>query len=418
MKTLKIFCLCVCAWVLSSEALPAQTLLERYRTAFTLKPEEGVSFTADTTTRLANAAVPAVNLLPSGGAFVLMGSGAGNRTQATTSDGKTFTPRTATSGLNSFADGSTIYLPDGRMRYIGQETSPTHTQQKPRQRIASWISSDGLTWTKEAGVRFQPGTADDSVAGVPYCLQVKDSTWRLYYIGDLFGNYGKTVGRAGNGVRTAISNDWGQTFTAEKTTNITREGDVDPHVVYLTNGKFRMYLKSAKTQGSIIFFEGTDGVNFDTTKITEVIKSNGGGVTARYDPFVMKLPDGRILCFLGTDDGVQGGRQKVIADVGNTPTMMTKVADNAFNARLRVFPNPASKLATVHFSLETLQHVSVKVFNVLGQEIASVLDETLPAGAHERSLDISQWLLGNQMFFVQLITQHSTLTTIPLQVIR
>jgi hypothetical protein len=412
---MKPFCILLCACLLGSQALTAQTLMERYRAAFTLKPEEGISFTADTTTRLANAAVPAVNLLPSG-AFVLMGSGMGGRTQATTSDGRTFTPRTTASGLNSFADGSTIYLPDGRMRYIGQETSPTHTQQRPRQRIASWISSDGLAWTKEAGVRFQPGVADDSVAGVPYCLQVKDSTWRLYYIGDLMGNYGKTVGRGFNGVRTAISNDWGQTFTPEKTTNISREGDVDPHVVYLTNGKFRMYLKSAKTQGSITFVEGTDGVNFDTTKITEIIKSNGGGVAARYDPFVMKFPDGRILCFLGTDDGVQGGRQKIIAEVGNA--VPTSVAESLRNIVFSVMPNPAQNLVTVKFTLPIFGRVSLKIFNILGQEIAQVFDETLSAGEHTRLLDIGHLSLVNQMLFLQLNTQNSTLNTLLLQVMR
>jgi hypothetical protein len=412
---MKSFCLSLCAYLLGSQALFAQTLMERYRAALTLKPEEGISFSADTTTRLANAAVPAVNLLPSG-AFVLMGSGMGGRTQATTFDGKTFTARTTASGLNSFADGSTIYLPDGRMRYIGQETSPSHTQQRPRQRIASWISSDGLAWVKEAGVRFQPGVADDSAAGVPYCLQVRDSTWRLYYIGDLMGNYGKTVGRGFNGVRTAISNDWGLTFTSEKTTNITREGDVDPHVVYLTNGRFRMYLKSAKTQGSIIFFEGTDGVNFDTTKITEVIKSNGGGVSARYDPFVMKFPDGRILCFLGTDDGVQGGRQKIIADVGNV--VLTSVAESLGNIAFRIMPNPAQNLIVVHFTLPTSERVSLKVFNILGQEIAQILDETLSAGEYEKSFVIGDWSLVSGTLFVQFKTQHSKLNSIPLQVLR
>lgn len=390
----------------------------------TLKPEEGISFTADTTTRLANAAVPAMNIT-SAGVYVLMGSGnAGSRTQATTFDGRTFTTLASASGLNSFADGSTIYLPDGRMRYIGQETSPTHTKEKPRQRIASWVSSDGLTWTKEVGVRFQPGAADDSAAGVPYCLQVKDSSWRLYYVGDLFGNAGKTTSKAFNGVRTAISNDWGQTFTPEKTTNIAREGDVDPHVVYLTNGKFRMYLKSAKSQGATIFFESMDGVNFDTTKITEVIKSNAGGVGGRYDPFVVKFPDGRVLCFHGTDDGVQGGRQKIIADVGNTVATSIAKEDGGLindeslrNEGLRVSPNPSSGQFTVHFILQTTERVRLALFNVLGQEVARILDEMLPTGEHERSLDIRHWALGDGIYFVRLQTPTFSHTK-PVQVQR
>jgi hypothetical protein len=400
--------------MLCADVLCAQTLIERYRAAFTLKPEEGISFTADTTTRLANAAVPAVNLTASG--FVLIGSGnSENRIQATTPDGRTFTPRTTTSGLSGFADGSTIYLPDGRMRYIGQEISPTHTQQRPRQRIASWISSDGLTWTKENGVRFQPGVLDDSAAGVPYCLQVKDSAWRLYYVGDLMGNYGKTVGRAFNGVRTAISNDWGQTFTPEKTTNVTREGDVDPHVVYLTNGKFRMYLKSAKSMGATVFIESTDGVNFDTTKFTEAIKSTAGGIGGggRFDPFVVKFPDGRVICFHGTDDGVQGGRQKIIGDAGTVQT--SAVAQQQSDMRVTVAPNPVAGLMALRWTLHAPERVVITLHNTAGSEVLRVFEGDCAAGTTEQSF--STHLLPQGAYSLRVQT-GTLFTTKPVQVLR
>ena len=51
-----------------------------------------------------------------------------------------------------------------------------------------------------------------------------------------------------------------------------------------------------------------------------------------------------------------------------------------------VSPNPVSNLATVRFSLAESQHVSLKVFNILGQEIASILDEIMPAGNHTVAL--------------------------------
>lgn len=72
--------------------------------------------------------------------------------------------------------------------------------------------------------------------------------------------------------------------------------------------------------GATIFIESADGINFDTAKITEAIKSNVSGIGSRYDLFVVKFPDGRVLCSHGTDDGVQGGRQKIIADIGNAAT--------------------------------------------------------------------------------------------------
>lgn len=408
---MKRIVLCLLCFVGVAQAMRAQTLLERYKAMITLKPEEGVSFTADTTTRLANAAVPAVNLTASG--FVLMGSGAsGSRTQAITPDGKTYTTLSSVSGIHSFADGSTIYLPDGRMRYLGQETSPTHTKEKPRQRIASWISNDGITWSKESGVRFQPGALDDSIAGVPYIFHLKDSTWRLYYVGDLFGNAGKTTGKAWNGVRTAISTDWGMTFTAERTTNLARDGDVDPHVVYLTNGKYRMYLKAAKSQGATIYVESSDGLTFDTTKITTVIASNAGGVAGRYDPFVVKFPDGRVVCFHGTDDGVQGGRQKVIADVG---VVLTAVTQEEQDYALNIIPNPAFDGITIEWFMKTSGFVRITLLDVLGNEVQRLNDGVYARG--EQVYTASTKGLAQGLYYIRLQTASASFMY-PLHIIR
>lgn len=85
---------------------------------------------------------------------------------------------------------------------------------------------------------------------------------------------------------------------------------------------------------------------------------------------------------------------------------------------LSILPNPAQDVVTVNFTLSQSEHISLKVFNVLGQKIATIFDEILSAGNYNRSLDISHWSLANGTFFVQCKTQHSTLNSIPLQVIR
>lgn len=100
-------------------------------------------------------------------------------------------------------------------------------------------------------------------------------------------------------------------------------------------------------------------------------------------------------------------------------TGITSVANtSAETAQMAIAPNPASEIVSVRFALAKSERVSLKVFNTLGQEIAQILDETLPAGEHTRSLDISHWLLLSGAYFLQLNTQHSTLNTIPLQVMR
>ena len=56
---------------------------------------------------------------------------------------------------------------------------------------------------------------------------------------------------------------------------------------------------------------------------------------------------------------------------------------------LALFPNPAMDGAHVSFSLAEAGPVRLALFDVLGREAAVVLDETLPAGAHQARLNVS-----------------------------
>ncbi|MCU0426599.1 MAG: T9SS type A sorting domain-containing protein [Candidatus Kapabacteria bacterium] len=79
-----------------------------------------------------------------------------------------------------------------------------------------------------------------------------------------------------------------------------------------------------------------------------------------------------------------------------------------YKAALHVAPNPVQNLVTVKFTLPKTERVSLNVYNTLGQEVAHVLDETLSAGEHERSLDIRHWSLVNGAYFVRLQTSMMT----------
>lgn len=83
-----------------------------------------------------------------------------------------------------------------------------------------------------------------------------------------------------------------------------------------------------------------------------------------------------------------------------------------------VVPNPASGLASVNFTLIEPGRVSLKIFNVLGQELMQILDAELPAGEHTHQINTHSLIQTTQTLFVQLKTQHSTLNTIPVQVMR
>ncbi|MCU0426602.1 MAG: T9SS type A sorting domain-containing protein [Candidatus Kapabacteria bacterium] len=81
---------------------------------------------------------------------------------------------------------------------------------------------------------------------------------------------------------------------------------------------------------------------------------------------------------------------------------------SSFAPLFSVSPNPAQNLVTVKFTLPTAERVLLKIFNTLGQEVAQILDETLSAGEHERSLDIRDWSLGQGVYVVRLQTPTTT----------
>lgn len=99
-------------------------------------------------------------------------------------------------------------------------------------------------------------------------------------------------------------------------------------------------------------------------------------------------------------------------------TNVVSVRSNTEGISYSLAPNPAQDIATVKFTLKQSERVSLKLFDAFGQEVAHILDETLPAGEHSRSLDTRHWSLSSGVYFVQSTTQHGALKTIPILITR
>ncbi len=60
-----------------------------------------------------------------------------------------------------------------------------------------------------------------------------------------------------------------------------------------------------------------------------------------------------------------------------------RVVDSPAALRLHNHPNPFDGFTTFRYELPAATHVELRVFNVLGQEVATLVDEFQPAGAHQ-----------------------------------
>ncbi|MCI0514228.1 T9SS type A sorting domain-containing protein [candidate division KSB1 bacterium] len=65
------------------------------------------------------------------------------------------------------------------------------------------------------------------------------------------------------------------------------------------------------------------------------------------------------------------------------------------------YPNPFNPSTTIEFSLPTSNHVVLKVYDVLGKEILTLVDETLAAGQHQVHFDARHLASGVYFYKIQ-----------------
>jgi YD repeat-containing protein len=93
---------------------------------------------------------------------------------------------------------------------------------------------------------------------------------------------------------------------------------------------------------------------------------------------------------------------------GNVLSVVTSLAATAVDATGArfdfalgpVLPNPGSGARNIAFSIPERARVSLRVFDVSGRQVATLLDAQLPAGRHSLSFSTDRW--GNGVYFYRL----------------
>jgi len=89
--------------------------------------------------------------------------------------------------------------------------------------------------------------------------------------------------------------------------------------------------------------------------------------------------------------------------IDNPPSVLPATIQLAQN-----YPNPFNPTTTIDFQLPRKEHVSIEIFNILGQRVTRLVDETLPAGSHSVVFDGSS--LASGVYLYRLATDKSQIS--------
>jgi hypothetical protein len=65
------------------------------------------------------------------------------------------------------------------------------------------------------------------------------------------------------------------------------------------------------------------------------------------------------------------------------------------------YPNPFNPATNIRFAIPAAQQVRLTVYNVLGQEVATLVDGFMPSGSHQVSFDASRLASGTYLYRIE-----------------
>ncbi len=108
--------------------------------------------------------------------------------------------------------------------------------------------------------------------------------------------------------------------------------------------------------------------------------------------------NGYVIIYKGRDDIIVG----VNEEETETLPLQFRLEQN--------YPNPFNPVTSIQYSVSNRQFVTIKVYDVLGKEIATLVNEEKPAGEYENEFDAEKYKLSSGTYFYKLKTSQGELS--------
>jgi hypothetical protein len=94
---------------------------------------------------------------------------------------------------------------------------------------------------------------------------------------------------------------------------------------------------------------------------------------------------------------------------GDDPIAVNNITSNAYRYELmQNYPNPFNPSTTIKFSLPVRDFVDIKIFDIAGREMMTLISKNMSAGAHEIKFDASKFSSG--IYFYRMKTEKYSRT--------
>jgi hypothetical protein len=261
----------------------------------------------------------------------------------------------------------------------------------------------------------QPGTGQLVATGD---CRTQDVVWRNGFV---YNGFSEKQGTNRKSQRSALRYlKIGSTGIVNKDITYTATGIEMYYPAVTSDGSENMYLsfsRSSKTEYASMYRTGmllTDGAIQASNLVKAGISTNTSGRWGDYNAIANDPVDaGDVWMYAGwanssnrwatwnaaTSFGTPPVAQRY--DVAETPAS-TPGAAFALKGN---FPNPFNPVTTIHYTVPAEMHVALKVYNVIGQEVATLLDGIVNGGEHQTTWDASSVPSG--VYYYRLEAGHN-----------
>jgi hypothetical protein len=162
------------------------------------------------------------------------------------------------------------------------------------------------------------------------------------------------------------------------------------------HGSYDIYIAQYNRFGDFLWAESIGGEKMDWGQGLTAAKPGNCYLTGYFESSYMVIDDTSLT------NTPYYNKVFLVKMISHTTKINSqKDEKDVFNLSLINYPNPFNPSTTIEFDLPKTSQVTLKVFNILGEEVARLVSEKLPAGSYSYEWDASNLASGIYLYRLQ-----------------